>query len=65
MKLFGLSQAERVADLLAIPFFLLALLYLLKKQQKTVIEWILLLFMLIGFLLDIIFTLNFLNIIGE
>jgi hypothetical protein len=65
MKLFGIRDAERVADLIAIPFFLLALLYLLQKRNKTLIEWILLLFVYVGFVLDTIFTLDFLNVIGD
>jgi len=61
MKLFGILHAERVADLLAIPFFFLALLYLLRKSRKTVMEWILLVFVSFGFVLDILFTLDFLK----
>jgi hypothetical protein len=65
MKLFGILHAERVADLIAIPFFLVALIYLLRKPHKTPIEWLLLLFVSVGFLLDTLFTLDFLNMIQQ
>jgi len=65
MKLFGIAFAERIADIIAIPFFLVAFLYLWRKANKSVMEWVLTGFLFMGFVLDTVFTLNFLNIIGE
>jgi len=63
MKLFGILHIERVADLIAVPFFFLALIYLVGKPKKTVMEWILTVFVSAGFLLDVLFTLDFLNLL--
>lgn len=43
-------------DLAAIPFFALLVYYFLKKKNKTIIEYILLLFSISGLLFDIYFT---------
>jgi hypothetical protein len=63
MKLFGITHAERVADIIAIPFFLIAFVYLWRKANKSVMEWILMLFLFAGFVLDTVFTLDFLNVV--
>lgn len=60
MKLLGFL---RVADVFAIPFFFLALVYFLRKPRRTWVEWILLLFVSVGFVLDILFTLDFLGMV--
>ncbi len=63
MKLFGIVHAERMADMIAIPFFLIAFFYLWRKANKSIVEWILTGFLFTGFVLDTVFTLDFLNII--
>lgn len=63
MKLIGISNAERVADLLAIPLFLIAFIYFLRRKQKTLFEYAITLFLGIGFIFDFIFTLDFLQLI--
>lgn len=65
MKILGIAYLARIADIIAIPFFFVAFLYLWRKPNKSVVEWILTGFLLIGFILDTVFTLDFLNIIGE
>jgi lipoprotein signal peptidase len=52
-----------LADILAIPLFLLAFLYFWKKPNKTIVEYLLLLFTGAGFVLDTLFTLQFFNVI--
>jgi|LauGreDrversion4_2_1035121.scaffolds.fasta_scaffold05298_1 hypothetical protein len=63
MKLLGIVHAERVANIIAIPFFLIAFVYLWKKANKSVMEWILMVFLFAGLVLDTLFTLNFLNVV--
>jgi hypothetical protein len=46
----------RVADLLAIPFFLAAVIYFAKKEERTPMEDALLLFSTGGFVADIAFV---------
>jgi hypothetical protein len=48
------------ADVLAVPCFLISFLYFYYKQNKTLIENLIMLFLLIGFILDTIFTYNYL-----
>ena len=43
-------------DVLAIPFFLLLVIYFYEKENKTIFEYILYLFSISGFLLDSYFT---------
>jgi hypothetical protein len=63
MRLFGINNAERVADLFAIPLFLIAFIYFLRKSQKSHIEDLITVFLGVGLILDFIFTLDFLQII--
>ncbi len=58
-----IKLAISFADALAIPFFLLAFLYFWRKKNKTVIEYLLLLFTGAGFVLDTLFTLYFFNVL--
>lgn len=51
----------RLADVLAVPLFLLAVLYFWQIPHKTVVEWILLVFSVGGLLLDLLFTISFFN----
>jgi hypothetical protein len=57
---FNLQNILHYADILAIPFFLIAFIYFVMKKNKTVLEIILMLFVLCGFILDSIFSYNFL-----
>lgn len=50
------SDISHYGDILAIPFFLLLVVYFYKKKNRTDIENILLLFSIAGLILDIIFT---------
>ena len=52
----------RLADVIAVPLFLLAFIYFWGIPHKTTTEWILLIFSAGGFLLDLVFTLSFLNV---
>lgn len=45
-----------IADILAIPFFILLFYYFYKIKNKTVIEYILYMFSFLGVLMDVIFT---------
>jgi hypothetical protein len=50
----------RYGDILAVPFFLLLIYYLINKKTLSVIEITLLIFGCIGFLFDLIFSINYL-----
>ena len=43
-------------DLLAIPFFALLIFYFYQLEDKNILEWVLFLFSISGFILDIFFT---------
>ncbi len=59
MDVLGI-QIINLGDILAIPFFLLLIVYFANKPKKTPIEYILLIFSVCGFFADIIFTMNYL-----
>lgn len=48
------------ADILAIPGFLLLIIYFYSIRDKSIIEYVLLSFSMLGFILDIYFTYLFL-----
>jgi hypothetical protein len=54
------SNLSNYADLLAIPFFILLVIYFYKKKNRTNIENILFLFAIAGLILDILFSFIFL-----
>jgi hypothetical protein len=54
-----LKHISHYGDILAIPFFALLVYYFYIIEDKTIIEQILLLFSILGFLLDILFTFLF------
>jgi undecaprenyl pyrophosphate phosphatase UppP len=54
-----IKNAAHYADILAIPMFLIAFLYFLLKDNKTIFEYFLMVCMLIGLVLDSIFTIQF------
>ncbi len=47
-------------DMLAIPFFFITFCYFLLKKNKTLLEIVLMIFALCGFLFDSFFTYNYL-----
>jgi hypothetical protein len=49
------------ADILAVPCFLIAFIYFYNKQNKTFLEIFLMLFVLSGFIVDSIFTYNYIT----
>ncbi len=56
-----LENLDKIADILAIPFFLLATIYFYNLKNKNPIENLLLMFCAAGFLLDTFFTYLHLN----
>jgi hypothetical protein len=61
MKNNFIKKISHYGDILAIPFFALLAIYFYNIEHKTTIEYILLLFSISGFLLDIFFTYIFLS----
>jgi hypothetical protein len=57
------KDIERWADILAIPFWLLAVIYFLKIKNKNKTEQILTLFVIMGLLCDSYFSLSFLGML--
>lgn len=55
------NNLSHYGDILAIPFFALLAFYFYNKEQKTSIEYILFIFSLLGFILDIVYTIIFLR----
>lgn len=53
------------ADILAIPFFLITFLYFYSIKNKSLLEFVLMLFVLCGFIMDCIFTYQYLLDIPE
>ena len=49
-------KVSRVADAMAIPFWILLINYLVHIQDKTITEKILLLFGTVGFIMDTLFV---------
>jgi len=50
---------SRVADIFAIPLWIIMLVYFISIDDKTAIEWVLLLFALMGLLADGLFSYDF------
>ena len=48
-------------DILAVPCFFIAFLYFYNKENKTLLEIFLMLFVLCGFIVDLIFSYLFLT----
>ena len=48
-------------DMLAIPFFLITFIYFYKKTNKTLLEILIMIFILVGFICDCYFTYNYLT----
>jgi hypothetical protein len=49
-----------IADIVAIPMFLLLVIYFAQKKNKTVFELVLLLMVSLGLIIDVCFTIYFL-----
>ena len=50
------KKIANYADILAIPGFLLLIIYFYNIHNKSIIEYVLLSFSILGFILDIYFT---------
>ena len=61
MKTLFTNKLAHYGDLIAIPFFMITLYYFYLIKNKTLIEWVIILFILICLLGDILFTLIFLT----
>lgn len=61
MKTLFTNKLAHYGDLIAIPFFVITLYYFYLIEHKTILEWIIIWFSLIGLLGDILFTLIFLT----
>jgi hypothetical protein len=55
-----IEKLVHYADILAVPCFLISFLYFYNIKNKTFLEIFIMLFLLIGFILDSIFTYSFL-----
>ena len=53
-----MKHYDKLGDLLAIPFFLLGAIYFYKIDNKNIIEYILFIFCILGFVLDTLFTIQ-------
>ena len=49
------------ADMVAVPFFFITFIYFYKKTNKTLLEILIMIFLLIGFICDSYFTYNYLT----
>jgi hypothetical protein len=48
------------SDIIAIPFFIVLIVYIANKQKKSIIEYVLLCFSIIGLCCDLLFSAYFL-----
>lgn len=55
-----IKNLSHYGDILAIPFFGLLIMYFYNITQKSILEYVLLLFSISGFVLDIFYTYIFL-----
>ena len=58
-----IKNLDHYGDILAIPFFILSSIYFYRIKNKKILEYILLIFSVVGALADILFTAQFLKII--
>lgn len=61
MEQISIQNFSHIGDILAIPFFFLLIVYFYQLKNKTLFEYVLLLFAVSGFLLDSLFTYNFIT----
>lgn len=55
------EHISHIGDILAIPLFGLLVIYFYRIKNKTIMEYILFLFSISGFVLDSIFTYNYIT----
>jgi hypothetical protein len=55
------KNISHYGDILAIPFFALLIFYFNRIEQKSVLEMVLFLFSIAGFILDILYTCLFIH----
>jgi hypothetical protein len=55
------KNLSHYGDILAIPFFVLLIIYFYNIEHKSIIEYVLLCFSIGGFILDILYTYIFLS----
>lgn len=60
MKYNIIKNISHYGDILAIPFFALSIIYFYNIEDKSILEYILFLFFICGFVLDILYTYIFL-----
>ena len=56
-----IKNLSHYGDILAIPFFLLLSMYFYNIENKNLLEYILYIFCIVGFILDILYTYFFIN----
>jgi len=56
-----MENISHIGDIFAIPFFGLLIFYFYQIEDKNEIEWVLYIFAIGGFLLDILFTAIFIK----
>lgn len=56
MKYGTISSLSHIGDILAIPCFAVLVYYFYNIENKNVVEYLLLAFSALGFILDIVFT---------
>jgi hypothetical protein len=56
-----MNRFSHYGDILAIPFFILGMIYFYTIEHKTPVEYILFLFSVVGAIADITFTTQFLK----
>ncbi len=61
MENITIEKIVHYADVLAIPCFFISFLYFYFKENKPLFEILIMLFLLIGFILDTVFTYNYLT----
>ena len=59
----SIDDLTHYGDLIAIPMFFVLIIYFYNKKNKNKLEYILFVFAIGGFISDILFSLDFLNII--
>ena len=57
-----INNIVHYGDILAIPFFILLSIYFYRKKNKNILEYILLIFSVVGTIADILFTSQFLKL---
>jgi len=57
-----INNLVHYGDILAIPFFILLSIYFYRKKNKNILEYVLLIFSVVGTIADILFTSQFLKL---